>query len=160
MEPPLAAASPILLFVSSFSVILWMDSGVLAPVYRHLSGLFGVGMLQVLPASVLPGQQADGEADIFESRCVHRGPLLLGGLLYRLFNQMRIRRGVAMLRKNVCLVAMVVVVVVLVFFFQAEDGIRDYKVTGVQTCALPISFALPCALPSCSRKSSYGLARN
>src|SRR5256885_5271003 len=27
----------------------------------------------------------------------------------------------------------------LVFFFQAEDGIRDYKVTGVQTCALPIS---------------------
>src|SRR5256885_6665351 len=28
------------------------------------------------------------------------------------------------------------------FFFQAEDGIRDYKVTGVQTCALPI-----CATP-------------
>src|SRR2546426_9452791 len=27
------------------------------------------------------------------------------------------------------------------FFFQAEDGIRDYKVTGVQTCALPISTA-------------------
>ena len=26
----------------------------------------------------------------------------------------------------------------LVFFFQAEDGIRDYDVTGVQTCALPI----------------------
>jgi len=27
----------------------------------------------------------------------------------------------------------------LVFFFQAEDGIRDDLVTGVQTCALPIS---------------------
>src|SRR5439155_12200250 len=27
------------------------------------------------------------------------------------------------------------------FFFQAEDGIRDGHVTGVQTCALPISFA-------------------
>ena len=27
----------------------------------------------------------------------------------------------------------------VVFFFQAEDGIRDYDVTGVQTCALPIS---------------------
>src|SRR5205809_2375252 len=27
---------------------------------------------------------------------------------------------------------------VLVFFFQAEDGIRDVAVTGVQTCALPI----------------------
>src|SRR2546430_4931730 len=26
-----------------------------------------------------------------------------------------------------------------VFFFQAEDGIRDLTVTGVQTCALPIS---------------------
>src|SRR5262249_60068714 len=26
-----------------------------------------------------------------------------------------------------------------VFFFQAEDGIRDWSVTGVQTCALPIS---------------------
>src|SRR5256885_9257722 len=30
-------------------------------------------------------------------------------------------------------------VVFFFFFFQAEDGIRDYKVTGVQTCALPIS---------------------
>src|SRR2546430_11199824 len=28
------------------------------------------------------------------------------------------------------------------FFFQAEDGIRDLTVTGVQTCALPISGAL------------------
>src|SRR5258706_6470314 len=27
---------------------------------------------------------------------------------------------------------------VLSFFFQAEDGIRDWSVTGVQTCALPI----------------------
>src|SRR5690348_18416220 len=27
------------------------------------------------------------------------------------------------------------------FFFQAEDGIRDGRVTGVQTCALPISLA-------------------
>src|SRR5690606_28755466 len=29
-----------------------------------------------------------------------------------------------------------------VFFFQAEDGIRDFHVTGVQTCALPIWLAL------------------
>ena len=34
----------------------------------------------------------------------------------------------------------------VVFFFQAEDGIRDYKVTGVQTCALPI-----CMFPVNSR---------
>src|SRR5699024_11585831 len=30
-----------------------------------------------------------------------------------------------------------------VFFFQAEDGIRDRNVTGVQTCALPICSILP-----------------
>src|SRR5699024_11509148 len=30
---------------------------------------------------------------------------------------------------------------VVLFFFQAEDGIRDRNVTGVQTCALPISAA-------------------
>src|SRR5699024_12177612 len=39
------------------------------------------------------------------------------------------------------------------FFFQAEDGIRDRNVTGVQTCALPISagrsrFAPPAASPA------------
>src|SRR5436190_5457801 len=32
-----------------------------------------------------------------------------------------------------------IVFFVLFFFFQAEDGIRDHCVTGVQTCALPIS---------------------
>src|SRR5256885_8552639 len=39
---------------------------------------------------------------------------------------------------------------VMCFFFQAEDGIRDYKVTGVQTCALPISPASPSNPPSAS----------
>src|SRR5690625_6961414 len=29
----------------------------------------------------------------------------------------------------------------ILFFFQAEDGIRDGHVTGVQTCALPISLS-------------------
>src|SRR2546430_3813455 len=33
--------------------------------------------------------------------------------------------------------------VVFFFFFQAEDGIRDLTVTGVQTCALPISSRAP-----------------
>src|SRR5699024_11676116 len=32
--------------------------------------------------------------------------------------------------------------VIIYFFFQAEDGIRDRNVTGVQTCALPISAVL------------------
>ena len=34
--------------------------------------------------------------------------------------------------------AILVALVTIVFFFQAEDGIRDADVTGVQTCALPI----------------------
>src|SRR2546430_13088299 len=39
---------------------------------------------------------------------------------------------------------------ILFFFFQAEDGIRDLTVTGVQTCALPISLEQPAAgLPDC-----------
>src|SRR3712207_7095828 len=33
--------------------------------------------------------------------------------------------------------------VLVLFFFQAEDGIRDIGVTGVQTCALPISCGVP-----------------
>src|SRR5438874_2762004 len=37
------------------------------------------------------------------------------------------------------------------FFFQAEDGIRDLYVTGVQTCALPISYRVPAT-------SSYWIA--
>src|SRR2546430_7562538 len=39
---------------------------------------------------------------------------------------------------------------VFVFFFQAEDGIRDLTVTGVQTCALPISEATSVAFPGLS----------
>src|SRR2546430_13405456 len=37
------------------------------------------------------------------------------------------------------------------FFFQAEDGIRDLTVTGVQTCALPIFAAVVGWLMSASR---------
>src|SRR5207249_9338081 len=45
------------------------------------------------------------------------------------------------------------VAVMLIFFFQAEDGIRDRNVTGVQTCALPISSVmnLPTRQPSLHR---------
>src|SRR5256885_8469716 len=47
----------------------------------------------------------------------------------------------------------------LFFFFQAEDGIRDYKVTGVQTCALPISKAGLGVMPGmrCVRHLPAGL---
>src|SRR5256885_7565025 len=49
----------------------------------------------------------------------------------------------------------------MIFFFQAEDGIRDYKVTGVQTCALPISrppwicTALSAIRPAVSEQTSF-----
>src|SRR5713226_8346571 len=42
------------------------------------------------------------------------------------------------------------------FFFQAEDGIRDGRVTGVQTCALPISHARLGAV----RPAARGTARH
>src|SRR3712207_2843200 len=42
------------------------------------------------------------------------------------------------------------------FFFQAEDGIRDIGVTGVQTCALPISFLALTAF-STAPSALYGL---
>src|SRR5438094_6164609 len=38
----------------------------------------------------------------------------------------------------VCCALLVCIVIFFFFFFQAEDGIRDRTVTGVQTCALPI----------------------
>src|SRR2546422_9641398 len=53
---------------------------------------------------------------------------------------------------------------VVFFFFQAEDGIRDVAVTGVQTCALPISLRFPryASSTSCAvrgRNSSRNQAR-
>src|SRR5688572_32203341 len=39
----------------------------------------------------------------------------------------------------------------VVFFFQAEDGIRDLTVTGVQTCALPILQTIQLARPALRR---------
>src|SRR5256885_4436655 len=41
------------------------------------------------------------------------------------------------------------------FFFQAEDGIRDYKVTGVQTCALPICFFAGASIAHLAGRAIY-----
>src|SRR5256885_9592161 len=49
---------------------------------------------------------------------------------------------------------MSLLVVSWIFFFQAEDGIRDYKVTGVQTCALPIWSASIVTSVSCGRSEA------
>src|SRR3989454_8436843 len=49
---------------------------------------------------------------------------------------------------------------VCVFFFQAEDGIRDYKVTGVQTCALPIFSDGALQIQALSRRRAVDPTRN
>src|SRR5690625_5312010 len=46
------------------------------------------------------------------------------------------------------------------FFFQAEDGIRDGHVTGVQTCALPISDSMQSAIDETNRRRQKQLAFN
>src|SRR5256885_4235205 len=66
----------------------------------------------------------DGWADIFMSNG-HVFPEVDTGRLHVTFKERKI------VYKNLGAGRFVV-------FFQAEDGIRDYKVTGVQTCALPI----------------------
>src|SRR5438552_8518578 len=45
------------------------------------------------------------------------------------------------------------------FFFQAEDGIRDDLVTGVQTCALPISFRNRLAVAGENHRIRAGIAK-
>src|SRR5215475_15522916 len=47
-------------------------------------------------------------------------------------------------------------VVCFFFFFQAEDGIRDFHVTGVQTCALPISVHATSAPWAFARRPARG----
>src|SRR2546427_8612459 len=49
--------------------------------------------------------------------------------------------------------------IVVFFFFQAEDGIRDLTVTGVQTCALPISCVreLPMLDAFSARQNQHGI---
>src|SRR2546430_11564638 len=47
-------------------------------------------------------------------------------------------------------------VVDIIFFFQAEDGIRDLTVTGVQTCALPICFHWVTPVPVAVAGFNYG----
>src|SRR5258708_11584087 len=45
---------------------------------------------------------------------------------------------------------------ICIFFFQAEDGIRDDLVTGVQTCALPISQQIVCLHEGLSLQVTQG----
>src|SRR5207249_6534309 len=46
------------------------------------------------------------------------------------------------------------------FFFQAEDGIRDRNVTGVQTCALPISRSRSSRVTTAPRRRSSATSRS
>src|ERR1039458_1882155 len=54
-------------------------------------------------------------------------------------------------------------ILIAIFFFQAEDGRRDAKVTGVQTCALPICVPSPPLLwpqPIQSLRDAMGIFRS
>src|SRR2546430_8828121 len=59
---------------------------------------------------------------------------LLSGMVYVLFTAV----SMINIREDRALAINSIAWCVLFFFFQAEDGIRDLTVTGVQTCALPI----------------------
>src|SRR2546430_8705198 len=50
---------------------------------------------------------------------------------------------VVLIQPNAKIILLGNVIGLVFFFFQAEDGIRDLTVTGVQTCALPISWLKP-----------------
>src|SRR5699024_940646 len=55
-----------------------------------------------------------------------------------------------------CLLSSYVSLCIFFFFFQAEDGIRDRNVTGVQTCALPIFNMLALGIGLFLTKEIYG----
>src|SRR2546427_3337946 len=55
----------------------------------------------------------------------------------------------ALLQRIFLMSSLMLLVQWFIFFFQAEDGIRDLTVTGVQTCALPISRRCPPCGSSC-----------
>src|SRR5256884_3315652 len=77
------------------------------------------------------------------------GTVVVGRMAIHLFSQPHVYQ---LDHTHDCLPHLVAYLVFF-FFFQAEDGIRDVAVTGVQTCALPISTpGLPaaCCLPCSS----------
>src|SRR5256886_5412574 len=54
----------------------------------------------------------------------------------------------------------IVGLVCVVFFFQAEDGIRDLTVTGVQTCALPIFIGSIASHAQVTTATVYGVVQD
>src|SRR5947208_11985870 len=59
---------------------------------------------------------------------------------YSFYDHLMLRMVNSCVRDVVYILLLFFDVLFFFFFFQAEDGIRDDLVTGVQTCALPISF--------------------
>src|SRR5437016_7047975 len=64
--------------------------------------------------------------------------LVLAAITASMVGAKRSHRRPVALGAGMSFVASLVTWFIAVFFFQAEDGIRDWSVTGVQTCALPI----------------------
>src|SRR3712207_7415957 len=57
-----------------------------------------------------------------------------------------------------CIEYMVYRILFFFFFFQAEDGIRDIGVTGVQTCALPISGIVMFTIPKSGNETRQDIS--
>src|SRR5229473_5848190 len=82
------------------------------------------------------------------------GNLLLLGKIGVFHNRRNACSRLLLLISNHLILCIYLVFRILVFFFQAEDGIRYKLVTGVQTCALPISSASGAARRSASSSAS------
>src|SRR5690349_9532048 len=61
-------------------------------------------------------------------------------MIMTFFRKNRQGQSIKMKIVNTLTIVVIAIFTYIDFFFQAEDGIRDLYVTGVQTCALPISF--------------------
>src|SRR5947208_4535189 len=114
---------------------------------RHNSNFFSdkLVLTSVTPASsapVLQTPKATSSTLYFDSLMVNAGN---GGFLHC------IQRDTSVNAAN----QVVSVGADIAFVFQAEDGIRYDLVTGVQTCALPISLRASSATPSLNRMTAF-----
>src|SRR5256886_12754986 len=84
------------------------------------------------------GARGETTTTVEDDNSAGDGRILAGRLEFNVLARYSVNRMHAVKRE--CLL--------LFFVFQAEDGIRDLTVTGVQTCALPISSAHPQMVPA------------
>src|SRR5256885_4591666 len=90
-------------------------------VFRAIGKAHVATNIPIFTHTGIPGKSALEQLDILEDAGVKPDRVIIGHLGNLVDANVYVHKAVC--RRG--------------FFFQAEDGIRDYKVTGVQTCALP-----------------------